>query len=128
MDYGFTKESDVSVDEVIDRLPDILKAEGFGILTRIDTHEKFKKALGLDTPRYIILGACHPASAHEAIESEESIGLLLPCNIIVYEKKNGKTGVGVIKPTVAMSMVENPALGNLALDIEEKLKRIFQSI
>jgi uncharacterized protein (DUF302 family) len=128
MEYGFIKESSKSVEDLILDITAKLQTEGFGILTRTDVHEKFKEKLGIDYRKYIILGACSPKTAYQAIEAEENIGLLLPCNVIVYEKKNGKSGVGIVKPTGAMSVVENSALQPLALEVEAKLKRVFDLI
>ena len=104
-----------------------LKKEGFGILTRIDVQEKFKEKLGIDFKKYVILGVCNPASAHKAIVAEENIGLMLPCNVIVYEKED-KTVVSIIKPTVAMRMIENEELKQIATQVETKLKNVFYSI
>jgi len=111
----------------LDAVIDELKKEGFGLLTKIDVKEKFKEKLGIDFCKYMILGACNPPSAHKAILAEQDIGLMLPCNVVVYEKEN-KTVVSVIKPTVAMSMIENEELEKIARAVEEQLKRVFDSI
>jgi len=125
--YGFTKELDMSFDGAVEAITAALKKEGFGILTKIDVKEKFKEKLGIDFRNYVILGACSPAHAHKAIQAEENIGLLLPCNMIVYEK-GGKTAVSVIKPSVAMGSVENESLRPLALEVETLLKRAFDAV
>jgi uncharacterized protein (DUF302 family) len=125
--YGFTKEMNQSFSEAVDLVTSALKQEGFGILTRIDVKEKFKEKLGIDFPNYVILGACHPSSAHQAIIAEENIGLLLPCNVIVFEK-NDKTMVSIIKPSVAMSMIENEKLETVAVTVESKLKQVIESL
>ena len=125
--YGFTKELRLSLDEAINVTTAQLKQEGFGVLTRIDIHDKIKEKLGLDFKKYIILGACNPPYAHKALLAEENIGLLLPCNVILYEKDD-KTVLSVIKPTVAMNVIENPTLKEIAETIESKLKRAFDSI
>jgi len=127
INYGFTKEVKLPFEEVIAVVTEELKKEGFGILTRIDVQEKFKEKLGIDFKKYVILGACNPASAHKAIVAEENIGLMLPCNVIVYEKED-KTVVSIIKPTVAMRMIENEELKQIAGDVETKLKNVFDSI
>jgi len=128
INYGFTKELvKLSFEEVITVVTEGLKKEGFGILTRIDVQEKFKEKLGIDFKKYVILGACNPASAHKAIVAEENIGLMLPCNVIVYEKED-KTVVSIIKPTVAMRMIENEGLKQIATQVETKLKNVFDSI
>ena len=125
--YGFTKELRLSLDEAINVTTAQLKQEGFGVLTRIDIHEKIKEKLGLDFKKYVILGACNPPYAHKALLAEENIGLLLPCNVILYEKDD-KTVLSVIKPTVAMNRIENTVLKEIAATIELKLKRAFDAI
>jgi len=104
-----------------------LKKEGFGILTTIDVQDKFKEKLGIAFKKYVILGACNPLSAHKAILAEENIGLMLPCNVIVYEKEN-KTAISIIKPTVAMEMINNEKLKEVAKVIETKLEHVFDAI
>ncbi len=125
--YGFTKKLDISVSEAEARVREELQKEGFGILTRIDLKEKFREKLNVDFRDYIILGACNPPNAYKAIQAEENIGLFLPCNVIIYEKE-GKTIVSIIKPTVAMGMIDNPDLFNLAGEVEAKLKNIIEKI
>jgi len=104
-----------------------MKKEGFGVLTRIDIKEKLKEKLGIDFKKYVILGACNPPLAYEALLKEENIGLLLPCNVVVYEKGE-KTVVAIIKPTEAMKMVQNEELRQVATEAEAKLKRAFDSL
>jgi len=125
--YGFTKEIDASFEETLDKVSNELKKEGFGILTQINVTEKFKEKLDIDFKKYIILGACNPPSAHKAIVIEENIGLMLPCNVVIYERKN-KTVVSIIKPKVAMKMIGNVELEKIASTIEKKLKKVFDSI
>ena len=127
IDYGFTKELDKDFDSVLDEVKSKLKQAGFGVLTTIDLKEKFREKLGIDFKKYMILGACNPPSAHKAIEAEENIGLMLPCNVIVYEKNNHVI-VSAIKPTVAMKMIDNQELSSIAEDIETKLKNVIDSI
>ena len=127
IDYGFTKELDISFENAIEAVTEALKKEGFGVLTKIDTKEKFKEKLGIDFKKYTILGACSPKSAHKAILAEENIGLMLPCNVIVYEKE-GKTVVSVIRPSVAMGMIENDELREIASSVEVQLQRVFDSV
>jgi uncharacterized protein (DUF302 family) len=127
IDYGFTKELSVSFDETLTRVTEALKREGFSILTRIDVQEKFKEKLGIDFPRYLILGACNPTLAYQAIVAEENIGLMLPCNILVREK-GGKTVLAVMKPTLVMQMISNPELATVAETVEAKLKSVFDSV
>jgi len=127
INYGFTKEIDASFEETLDKVTNELKAEGFGILTQIDVAEKFKEKLGIEFKKYVILGACNPPSAHKAILAEENIGLLLPCNVVIYERQN-KTVLSIIKPKVAMKMVGNVELEQIAATIEMKLKKVFDLV
>jgi uncharacterized protein (DUF302 family) len=124
--YGLTKELDIPYETVIDLVREALKKEGFGVLTEINVKEKMKEKLGLDMGKYIILGACNPPSAYKAILAEENIGLMLPCNVIVYEK-GSKTVLSVVRPTVAMQMIDNVELQKLAEAIESKLKNAFDA-
>ena len=125
--YGFTKELDSPYETVVEQVREALKKEGFGVLTEIDVKEKMKEKLGLDMRKYIILGACNPPNAYKAILAEENIGLMLPCNVIVYEK-GGKTVLSVIRPTVAMKMIDNAALQKLAEAVEGQLKQAFDAV
>lgn len=127
MDYGFVKDTDSDFDETMQRVEQELQKEGFKVLTTINAQAKFKEKLNIDFPRYMILGACNPKLAHEAISAEWNIGLLLPCNVIVYEKDD-RVWVGVMKPTAAMSSVKNEALAGLATEVEAKLKKVFDNI
>lgn len=127
MDYGFVKELDMPFAAAVDAVTAALKKEGFGVLTKIDMREKFKEKLGIEFRNYVILGACNPANAYKAVQAEENIGLLLPCNAIVYEKA-GKTAVAVIKPSVSMGRTGNDTLEPLAREVEAALKRAFDAI
>ena len=127
INYGFTKELDIPYEKVIEVTKEALKKEGFGVLTEIDIKEKIKEKLGLDMRKYIILGACNPPSAYKAILAERNIGLMLPCNVIVYEK-GSKTVLSVIRPTVAMQMIDNMELPKLAEAVEGQLKKAFDAI
>ena len=125
--YGFTKELDIPYETVIELVREALKKEGFGVLTEIDVKEKMKEKLGLNFRKYIILGACNPPNAHQAILAEENIGLMLPCNVIIYERGN-KIVLSIIRPTVAMQMIANPALRSIAENVEVKLKKVFDAV
>jgi uncharacterized protein (DUF302 family) len=127
IDYGFTKELELSFEKVKELVSEELKKEGFGILTEIDIQEKFKEKLGIDFRRYVILGACNPPNAYKSILAEENIGLMLPCNIIIYEK-GVKTILSIIKPTIAMQMINNNELSPIAMFIEDKLKKVFEAV
>ncbi len=127
MDYGFVKKIDLSFDDARALVESELKKEGFGILTTIDVKDKFREKLGIDFPRYTILGACNPRLAHKAISVEWNIGLLLPCNVIVYEKE-GAVFVGIIRPTQAMGTIDNDALRTNAEHVETLLKSVFDRL
>jgi len=127
MNYGFIKKLNLSFDGALKKVEDELKKGGFGIITKIDVKDKFKEKLDIDFTRYQILGACNPEMAHKAILAEFNVGLLLPCNVIIYEK-NESVWVGIIKPTQAMNMVENDELKKIAKEVEETLKIIFDKL
>ena len=127
INYGFTKELDIPYETVITQVREALKKEGFGVLTEIDVKEKMKEKLSLDFRKYIILGACNPLNAHQAILAEENIGLMLPCNVIIYERGN-KIVLSIIRPMVAMQMIANPALRSIAENVEVKLKKVFDAV
>jgi uncharacterized protein (DUF302 family) len=117
-----------SFDETIELVKLALKEDGFGVLTEIDVRAKMKEKLDKEMRPYLILGACHPPSAFKALELEEEIGLFLPCNVIVYEDETGAVRVGAIRPSVAMSRVDNPNLKSLAETIEATLTRVISKI
>ena len=125
--YGFRKEIDLPFEKAEQVVTEVLKKEGFGILTKIDVREKFKEKLGREFKNYLILGACSPPYAHKAILAEEDIGLMLPCNVVIYEKE-GKTILAVIKPSIGMGMLENESLKRIAQEVESKLKQVFDSV
>ncbi|MFA5180532.1 MAG: DUF302 domain-containing protein [Syntrophales bacterium] len=127
INYGFTKELDIPYEAVVEQAREALKKEGFGVLTEIDIKAKMKEKLNLDMRKYIILGACNPPNAYKAILAEENIGLMLPCNVIVYEK-DSKTVLSIIRPTVAMQMIDNIELQKAAEVVEEQLKKVFDAI
>ena len=125
--YGFKKEVSRPFGEAEKVVTEELKKKGFGILTKIDVKEKFREKLGIDFKNYVILGACNPPLAHKAIEAEEDIGLLLPCNVVIYEKE-GKTILDVTKPSSAMGMIDNEELKQIATEVESKLEQVFDSV
>lgn len=127
MKYGYVKKVNMSFDDALTKAKEELKKEGFGILTTIDVQQKFKEKLGIDFPKYMILGACNPPLAHKAISAEWDIGLLLPCNVTVYEK-DGSVYVGIMKPTQAMAAVENDDLRSIAQEVETKLQHVYDNI
>ena len=113
--------------EAVEKTRAELAKEGFGVLTEIDVKASFKKKLGVEYENYLILGACHPPFALKALQAEKDIGLLMPCNVVVYDH-NGKTYVSAILPTAAMGMVDNPSLADVAKAAEEKLKKAIDNI
>jgi len=127
MNYGFSKKTELGFNEAIEKTREALKNEGFGVLTEINVKETLKKKLGIEHEEYIILGACNPPFAYEALKAEKEIGLLLPCNVIVY-KENGKTIVSAINPKEAMSMIQNTKLKEIADQVSEKLKRVINNL
>ena len=128
MAYYFTKTLARSFDETLAKLTEELKKEGFGILTEIDVKETLKKKLNVDFRRYKILGACNPPFAYEALQAEDKIGILLPCNVIIQEKGDGQVEVSAIDPMETMKAVGNPKLEALAEQVQAKLKRVVANI
>ncbi len=127
MKYGFSKVVDLTYDQAIQKVSDELKKEGFGVLTTIDVKDTMKKKLNVDFNRYVILGACNPPFAYQSLQIEEEIGLLLPCNVIVYEKE-GKTNVSVFDPTVMTRIIDNPDMASVAQQVKEKLQRALAAV
>ena len=127
MDYGFSKTVDLSFEDTINKVTEELKKEGFGVLTTIDVKDTLKTKIDVDFKKYTILGACNPPFAHKALLAEEEIGLLLPCNVIVYEKED-KYAVSFFNPSLMSKVVENEALKPIADEVKEKLQRVFDSI
>jgi len=125
--YGYSKKVSAVFDEAVENTKQELKKEGFGVLTEIDIKGTLKKKIDVDMENYTILGACHPLSAYQSIQSEIEIGLMLPCNVIVYQKDN-QVFVSAIKPSVAMGMIENNSLGEVASDIETRLKKVIDNL
>jgi uncharacterized protein (DUF302 family) len=128
MDYYFTKTLASSFDEAIQRTTDALKTEGFGIISEINMHDKFKEKLGVDFKKYRILGACNPAYAYKAVQLEEKMGTMLPCNVIVIDQENGTTEVSAVNPIASMMAIHNPELEPIAAEVTEKLKRVIEAL
>jgi uncharacterized protein (DUF302 family) len=124
---GMRKETRASYDEVLARLPELLKAEGFGVLTRIDVRATLKEKLGVDFRRYQILGACNPALAHRALGAELAVGVMLPCNVVVYEGDGGGTIVTAVDPLQTLATAD-PALAPIAGEVRAKLARVLEGI
>ncbi|MCL5278338.1 MAG: DUF302 domain-containing protein [Planctomycetes bacterium] len=125
--YGYTKWLDMDFESVVELVKEQLQSQGFGILMTLDMKRKFEEKLGIDFRNYVIIGACDAVNACKAIMAEENIGLLLPCNVVVYESEGG-TVVGVIRPTVAMQMIDNLDLHRIAKDVEWRLKNVIDSL
>ena len=127
MEYGFSKKIDLPYEKVLEKVTDELKKEGFGVLTSIDVKETLKKKIDVDFKKYMILGACNPPLAHKALQSEEELGLLLPCNVIVYEN-NGGTTVSFFDPMVMTKLIDNDKLKTVADEVQKKMKKVFEAI
>jgi uncharacterized protein (DUF302 family) len=128
MSYYFAKTLHCSFDEAIQRTTDALKAAGFGIITEIDVKETFRKKLGADFRRYRILGACNPAMAREALEIEDKIGTMLPCNVIVQDLGGGDTEIAAIDPVASMAAVQNPTLKLVAGKVRDMLRQLIEAL
>ena len=127
MQYGFSKTVDLPYEQTVEKVTAELKKEGFGVLTFIDVKETLKQKINVDFKKYAILGACNPPIAHRALQEEEELGLLLPCNVIVYEKDN-KTHVSIFDPMVMTWIMENDQMKPIATEVQEKLQRVLKAI
>jgi uncharacterized protein (DUF302 family) len=128
MEYHFTKVVRMSFDDAIRRVEEELKQEGFGILTEIDVQQTLKKKLDVDFRKYRILGACNPHFAYQALQAENKIGTMLPCNVVVQETTGGEIEVSAIDPVASMQAVENPALEKTAEQVRAKLKKVVEGL
>src|ERR1035437_1567612 len=128
MAYYFTKFLKTDFDSAIAKVTEELKKEGFGILTEIDVKDTFKKKLNADFRRYKILGACNPTYAHKALSAEPHIGTMLPCNVIVQELEKNKIEVTAVDPVASMMVVKNEQLGGIAVEVQQKLKRVIDNL
>ncbi|MEZ4513314.1 MAG: DUF302 domain-containing protein [Chloroflexota bacterium] len=127
-DYGLGTTLDLPFADAIAAITNALKTEGFGILTEINIQETLKKKLDVNFRRYVILGACNPPLAYQALQTELDIGLLLPCNVIVYEMDGGKTAVSIADPQVMVAITGTPALQGMADEARAKLTRALESL
>jgi uncharacterized protein (DUF302 family) len=127
MSYYFNKTLNISYDQAIERVTEELQKEGFGILTEIDVKETLKKKLDVDYRPYKILGACNPNYAYQALQTEDKIGTMLPCSVIVQDTGSG-VEVAAIDPIASMSAVENPSLEGVAKEVQAKLKKVIESL
>lgn len=128
MSYYISKTIESSFDEAIEHITETLKTEGFGLISTINIHEKLKEKLDVDFKKYIILGACNPAFAYKALQLEDKIGVMLPCNVIVQEMDNGKIEVAAVDPLESMQAIQNQELGVMATEVRDMLKRAVEKL
>ncbi len=128
MSYYFSKILDVTFDEALIKVTDVLKKEGFGILTEIDVKRTLKEKLNVDFKRYQILGACNPPLAYKVLQAEDKIGLMLPCNVVVQEVSDEQTEVAAIDPVAAMKAVDNPKVAEVAEQVRLKLRDVINNL
>ena len=128
--YGFSRTIDAAFDEATDRTREALKQEGFGVLSEIRLDEKLKEKLGVDFRRYVILGACNPPLAYKTLQEDINIGLLLPCNVIVYEADDkNQSVVAAIDAKAMLSVVgDNPAVDEVANEVTDRLRRVVEQV
>lgn len=127
MEYYFNTIVNDSFDAAIDKTTEALKKEGFGVISDIDMQAKFKEKLNTEFKKYRILGACHPPTAYKAVQVEDKIGTMLPCNILVIEQDHG-VEIAAVNPVASMMAIQNPKLSPLAQEITEKLKKVIESL
>lgn len=128
MSYYVSTTFDGSFDEAITKTTEELKKEGFGVLTEIDVKETLKKKLDVDFKKYKILGACNPGFAHKALQAEDKIGIMLPCNVIVEEHEDGTVEVSAVNPIESMKSIENSSLGEIAGEVKSKLEKVIRAL
>lgn len=128
MSYYFAKTLAVGFEEAVRRTVDALKQEGFGIITEIDVKDTLKKKIDVDFRNYRILGACNPALAHEALQLEDKVGTMLPCNVVVQDIGGGRTEVAAIDPVASMQAIANPRLKQAAEQVGAKLKKVIDDL
>jgi len=126
MEYYFNTILQANFNESVAKTIEALKTEGFGIISEIDMQAKLKEKLGVNFKKYTILGACNPAIAYKALQAEEKVGTMLPCNIVVIDRENGSTEVAAVNPLASMMAIQNPVLEPLAKEVTEKLKRVIE--
>ena len=128
MTYHFTKKLEMPFDAAINRVTEALKAEGFGVLTEIDVQKTLKAKLDVDFRPYRILGACNPSLAYQALQTEDKIGTMLPCNVVAQDVGGGFVEVSAVDPVASMAAVHNPTLGPLAERVRAKLQSVIESL
>ena len=125
MEYYFSKTLNVSFHEAIKITTEALKSESFGVISEIRMHEKLKEKLDIDFKKYTILGACNPPFAYKALQAEDKIGTMLPCNVLVIEQAENEIEVAAVNPIASMQAITNPALGDVAQQVTDKLRKII---
>jgi uncharacterized protein (DUF302 family) len=128
MTYHFSKRLDLTFDQAVERVTEALKREGFGVLTDIDVRATIKSKLGEEFREYRILGACNPTLAFRALQLEDKIGTMLPCNVIVQEHQSGDIEVSAVDPVASMQAVDNPGLADVAKEVQAKLKGVVEGL
>lgn len=128
MNYYFAKTLETDFESVVQRATEALRQHGFGIITQIDVKDTFKNKIGVEFRDYRILGACNPQLAHEALQIEDKVGTMLPCNVVVQDLGNGKIEVAAIDPVASMMAIENPELKRAAEQVREKLRGAIESL
>ncbi|HET6556316.1 MAG TPA: DUF302 domain-containing protein [Prolixibacteraceae bacterium] len=128
MKYYISQNLASSFDEAVEKVKESLKAEGFGVLCEIDIQEKLKEKLNVDFRKYKILGACNPAYAYKALQSEDKIGTMLPCSVIVQERDNNAIEIAAVDPIASMMAIENPELAGVASEVKERLERVIATL
>ena len=128
--YGFTKTVNASFDDAVEKTREALQKEGFGVLSEIRIDEKLKEKLGVEFRRYIILGACNPPYAYKTLQEELNIGLLLPCNVVVYDSdESGKSVIAAVDAKAMLSVVgDKPSLNEVATEVNQKLRRAIEQV
>lgn len=126
--YAFSTVLEASYEDAVSRVTDALKKEGFGVLTEIDVKSTLKKKLDVDFRKYVILGACNPLYAHRTLQADLDVGLLLPCNVIVYETDDKKAYVSAFNPVSALEVIKSEELRKIAKEVSEKLKRVLDKV
>jgi uncharacterized protein (DUF302 family) len=127
-DYAFSATLNMPYEDAVSRVTEALKEEGFGVLTEIDVKATLKKKLNKDFRKYVILGACNPPYAYRTLQADLDVGLLLPCNVIVYETDDKKSRVSAIDPIAALQVIQNQLLKEIAGEVSEKLKSIMEKV
>ena len=128
MSYYFAKTLNTGFDDAVRHTTEVLKQEGFGIITEIDVRETLKKKINVDFRNYRILGACNPTLAHKALEIEDKVGTMLPCNVVVQDIGGGRIEVAAIDPVASMQAIENPQLKAAAEEVRDKLRKVIESL